>query len=199
MGLCFNRREKISKYLPQKSRAMIFWGSISKFKIITFRNLPGADIRKSNHLPLLWWWMSTRAHELQHSAILDTVLLSFLPNKHDIAAYICIGSNEYAADRWWAVVNSDWLWATELRQKPNSLLALLCCGGLAGLWYFLEAYPKQAWSNNGLIGWRLMTELSLSSRSLSGRGTKQQGGGRERGERIQQRGEKEGMMNLEEG
>lgn len=83
---------------------------------------------------------------------------------------------------WWA---KYWL-ALSDRAETVCLLTLLCCGGLAWLSSFLEAYPKQTWSNNSLIGWRLIMKLSLSSRSLSGEGTKWEEGGRQWGERIQQ-------------
>lgn len=164
---------------------MAFWGNISKFKIIRFQNLSGSDIRKSNRRENTF---RSCDGECQPEHLNCSILqfrpspLSFRPTNHYVAAYICIRGNEYAAYLWWA---KYWR-ALSDRAETVGLLTLLCCGGLAWLSSFLEAYPKQTWSNNSLIGWRLIMKLSLSSRSLSGEGTKWEEGGRQWGERIQQ-------------
>lgn len=171
MGLCFEQDSLfhlLERKLKRNKNQQIFayqepsddvLRQHFQVQIMTFWNLPGDDIKKSNQ-------SENTSHsydgECQPKHLNCNILESrpsppsFRPNNQYIAASIYIGTNGSAACLWWAVVNSDSLWVTELRQNPNSLLTLLCCGGLAGLWYFLEAYPKQAWSNKGLIGWRLI-------------------------------------------
>lgn len=154
MGLCFNRIhcdftdlkgnvKKNQQIFASKEPSDDDWSNISMFKMITFQNLPGGDIRKSNqsekNLPFLPVMVNVNQKHLNCSILhFGPSPPSFLPNNHCIAAYIGIGSNEYAACLWWAVVNSDSLWMAELRQNPNSLLTRLYCGGLAGLWSFLR-------------------------------------------------------------
>lgn len=171
MGLCFSldslfhllerklKRNKNQQIFAYKDLSDDVLRQRFQVPVITFWNLPGGDIKKSNQSE-----NTSRSHdgECQPKHLNCSILESrpsppsFRPNNQYIAASIRIGSNGSAACLWWAAVNSDSLWVTELRQNPNSLLTLLCCAGLAGLWYFLEAYPKQARSNKGLIGWRLI-------------------------------------------